>query len=84
MNNPSGWAFPKVSLSDQVNRFERVLIEDALAEHHGNATLPLARDSEADAPRQDAEARPVDGRIPRLGHAREPAVNAAVCAGGPK
>jgi two-component system, NtrC family, C4-dicarboxylate transport response regulator DctD len=39
MNNPSGWAFPKVSLSDQVNRFERVLIEDALAEHHGNATL---------------------------------------------
>jgi two-component system C4-dicarboxylate transport response regulator DctD len=35
----SGRAFPKVSLGDQVTRFERVLIEDALAEHHGNATL---------------------------------------------
>jgi DNA-binding NtrC family response regulator len=35
----SGRAFPKVSLGDQINRFERVLIEDALAEHHGNATL---------------------------------------------
>jgi two-component system C4-dicarboxylate transport response regulator DctD len=34
-----GRAFPNVSLSDQVNRFERVLIEDALAEHHGNAAL---------------------------------------------
>jgi two-component system, NtrC family, C4-dicarboxylate transport response regulator DctD len=35
----TGRAFPKVSLGDQVNRFERVLIEDALAEHHGNTTL---------------------------------------------
>jgi DNA-binding NtrC family response regulator len=35
----SGRAFPKVSLGDQVTRFERALIEDALAEHHGNATL---------------------------------------------
>jgi two-component system, NtrC family, C4-dicarboxylate transport response regulator DctD len=33
----SGRAFPKVSLGNQVHRFERVLIEDALAEHHGNA-----------------------------------------------
>jgi two-component system, NtrC family, C4-dicarboxylate transport response regulator DctD len=35
----SGRAFPKVSLGNQIHRFERVLIEDALAEHHGNATL---------------------------------------------
>ena len=35
----AGRSFPRVSLGDQVNRFERVLIEDALAEHHGNATL---------------------------------------------
>jgi two-component system, NtrC family, C4-dicarboxylate transport response regulator DctD len=35
----SARAFPRVSLGDQINRFERVLIEDALAEHHGNATL---------------------------------------------
>jgi two-component system C4-dicarboxylate transport response regulator DctD len=28
-----------ISLGDQINQFERVLIEDALAEHHGNATL---------------------------------------------
>jgi DNA-binding NtrC family response regulator len=28
-----------ISLGDQINRFERVLIEDALAEHQGNATL---------------------------------------------
>jgi two-component system C4-dicarboxylate transport response regulator DctD len=33
----SGRAFPKVSLGNQIHRFERVLIEDALAEHHGNA-----------------------------------------------
>jgi two-component system C4-dicarboxylate transport response regulator DctD len=33
----SGRAFPKVSLGNQVHRFKRVLIEDALAEHHGNA-----------------------------------------------
>lgn len=30
---------PRISLGDQINRFERVLIENALAEHHGNATL---------------------------------------------
>jgi two-component system C4-dicarboxylate transport response regulator DctD len=35
----SGRRFQEVSLGDQINRFERVLIEDALAEHHGNATL---------------------------------------------
>jgi two-component system C4-dicarboxylate transport response regulator DctD len=35
----SGRAFPKVSLGDQVTRFERVLIEDALAELHGNVTV---------------------------------------------
>ena len=35
----AGRSFPRVSLGDQVNRFERVLIEGALAEHHGNATL---------------------------------------------
>jgi two-component system, NtrC family, C4-dicarboxylate transport response regulator DctD len=35
----SGRAFPNVSLGNQIHRFERVLIEDALAEHHGNATL---------------------------------------------
>src|SRR3954468_21161219 len=29
----------RISLGDQINRFERVLIENALAEHHGNATL---------------------------------------------
>jgi two-component system C4-dicarboxylate transport response regulator DctD len=34
-----GRAFPNVSLGNQIHRFERVLIEDALAEHHGNATL---------------------------------------------
>ena len=33
----SGRAFPNVSLGNQIHRFERVLIEDALAEHHGNA-----------------------------------------------
>jgi two-component system C4-dicarboxylate transport response regulator DctD len=35
----SGRRLQEVSLGDQINRFERVLIEDALAEHHGNATL---------------------------------------------
>jgi DNA-binding NtrC family response regulator len=35
----SGRRFQEVSLGDQINRFERVLIEDALAEHHGNASL---------------------------------------------
>jgi two-component system, NtrC family, C4-dicarboxylate transport response regulator DctD len=35
----SGRRFQKVSLGDQINRFERVLIEGALAEHNGNATL---------------------------------------------
>jgi two-component system C4-dicarboxylate transport response regulator DctD len=35
----SGRAFPKLSLGDQINQFERVLIEGALAEHHGNAML---------------------------------------------
>ena len=35
----SGGRLQEVSLGDQINRFERVLIEDALAEHHGNATL---------------------------------------------
>jgi two-component system C4-dicarboxylate transport response regulator DctD len=35
----SGRAFPKDSLGNQSHRFERVLIEDALAEHRGNATL---------------------------------------------
>jgi two-component system, NtrC family, C4-dicarboxylate transport response regulator DctD len=34
-----GWRLQKVSLGDQINRFERVLIEGALAEHHGNASL---------------------------------------------
>ena len=34
-----GRRLQKVSLGDQINRFERVLIEDALAEHHGNASL---------------------------------------------
>jgi DNA-binding NtrC family response regulator len=34
-----GRGLQKVSLGDQINRFERVLIEDALAEHHGNASL---------------------------------------------
>ena len=29
----------RISLGDQINRLERVLIENALAEHHGNATL---------------------------------------------
>jgi two-component system, NtrC family, C4-dicarboxylate transport response regulator DctD len=33
----SGRAFPKISLGNQIHRFERVLIEDTLAEHHGNA-----------------------------------------------
>jgi DNA-binding NtrC family response regulator len=31
----------RVSLGDHINRFERVLIEDALAEHHGNATYTV-------------------------------------------
>jgi two-component system, NtrC family, C4-dicarboxylate transport response regulator DctD len=35
----SGRRLQEVSLGDQIHRFERVLIEDALAEHHGNATL---------------------------------------------
>jgi two-component system, NtrC family, C4-dicarboxylate transport response regulator DctD len=34
-----GRRLQKLSLGDQINRFERVLIEDALAEHHGNASL---------------------------------------------
>ena len=35
----SEWKLQRISLGDQINRFERVLIENALAEHHGNATL---------------------------------------------
>jgi two-component system, NtrC family, C4-dicarboxylate transport response regulator DctD len=35
----SGPAVKKVSLSEQIDRFEQVLIEDALAEHRGNAEL---------------------------------------------
>ena len=36
----SGRAFPKVSLGNQIHRFERVLIEDALV---GNATLGIPK-----------------------------------------
>jgi DNA-binding NtrC family response regulator len=35
----SGPAVKKVSLSEQIDRFEQVLIEDALAEHRGHAEL---------------------------------------------
>jgi two-component system C4-dicarboxylate transport response regulator DctD len=35
----SGPAVKKVSLSEQIDRFEQILIEDALAEHRGNAEL---------------------------------------------
>ena len=39
---PSAFGRPavkKVSLSEQIDRFEQILIEDALAEHRGNAEL---------------------------------------------
>src|SRR5438445_13588011 len=35
----SGRAIPKVSLGNRIHPFGRVLIEDALAEPHGNVTL---------------------------------------------
>ena len=62
---PSAFGRPavkKVSLSEQIDRFEQVLIEDALAEHRGNAELAsrCLGNSEMNALRQDSKVRAVN------------------------